>query len=74
MAKSFFKDKGVEYTEYNVAEDAYKRAEMVEKTQQMGVPVIVVTTPAANEGDEIDEQIVIGFDEDSLVEILALEA
>ena len=62
MAKDFFDEKGVTYTEYNVAEDADKRAEMVEKTNQMGVPVIDV------EGD-----IVIGFNEAKLKELIGIE-
>jgi len=42
MAKEFFKANNVEYTEYNVAEDADKRSEMVDKSGQMGVPVIFI--------------------------------
>ncbi|HMP85535.1 MAG TPA: glutaredoxin domain-containing protein, partial [Candidatus Paceibacterota bacterium] len=42
LAKQFFGQNGVEYTEYDVAEDVVKRQEMVEKTGQMGVPVIVI--------------------------------
>lgn len=59
MAKEFFKDNNVDYTEYNVAEDAEKRQEMVEKSGQMGVPVIV-----------IDEQVMVGFDENKLKEAI----
>lgn len=59
MAKDFFKEEGIEYTEYNVAEDTDKRTEMVEKTGQMGVPVITV-------GDEF----VVGFNEAQLKELL----
>ena len=61
MAKEFFKDNNVEYTDYNVAEDAEKRQEMVEKSEQMGVPVI-----------SIDDQIIIGFDENKLKEALSI--
>ena len=43
-AKAFFKEKGIAYTEHNVAQDAEKRKEMVEKSGQMGVPVIFVDT------------------------------
>lgn len=55
MAKEFLKGKGIEYTDYNVAEDADKRQEMIERSGQMGVPVIFV-------GDEM----LIGFDKDKL--------
>ena len=55
MAKEFLKGKGIEYTDYNVAEDADKRKEMIERSGQMGVPVIFV-------GSEM----LIGFDKDKL--------
>ncbi len=55
MAKEFFKANNVEYTEYNVAEDADKRSEMVDKSGQMGVPVIFI-------GDDMT----IGFNEGKL--------
>lgn len=61
LAKDFFKANGVEYTEHNVADDAEKRQEMIEKSGQMGVPVIY-----------IDEEMVIGFNEDKLKELLGL--
>ncbi len=60
-AKDFFKENDVEYVEYDVASNAEKRQEMIEKTNQMGVPVIMV-------GDDI----VIGFDEGKLRELLGL--
>ena len=55
MAKEFLKEKGIEYTDYNVAEDADKRQEMIERSGQMGVPVIFV-------GDKM----LIGFDKGKL--------
>ncbi len=61
QAKEFFTENNVEYTEHNVAEDAEKRAEMIEKSGQMGVPVIFI-------GDEM----AIGFDEGKLRELLGL--
>jgi glutaredoxin-like YruB-family protein len=60
-AKEFLSERGVEYTEHDVAEDTQKRQEMVEKTGQMGVPVIVV-----------DDQVMVGFDESKLSELLGL--
>ncbi len=59
MAKDYFNSKGVNYTDYNVAVDAEKRAEMMELTGQMGVPVIKI-------GDEI----IIGFNQPRIDEIL----
>jgi glutaredoxin-like YruB-family protein len=42
MAKDFFKENNIAYTEYDVATDLEKRKEMVKLTDQMGVPVIVI--------------------------------
>jgi len=61
MTKEFFKEKGIEYTDYNVAEDAEKREEMIEKSGQMGVPVIYI-------GDEM----MIGFDQKKLKAALGI--
>lgn len=60
-AKDFFKENGVEFTDYNVAADQEKRQEMMDLTGQMGVPVI-----------KVDDQIVIGFDKSKLKELLGL--
>lgn len=59
IAKEFFKEKGVEYTEYDVSVDTEKRQEMVEKSGQMGVPVIL-----------IGEDMIVGFDKEKVSEIL----
>ena len=61
MAKEYFKEHGVAYEEHNVATDLAKRSEMVEKSKQMGVPVIVV-------GDEV----IVGYDESKLASLLNL--
>jgi glutaredoxin-like YruB-family protein len=42
MAKKLFKKNNIEYIEYNVKDDLKKREEMVELTEQRGVPVIVI--------------------------------
>ncbi len=60
-AKDFFQENGVGYTEHDVAADLEKRQEMIEMTGQMGVPVI-----------RIGDDVVIGFDEAKLRELLAL--
>jgi len=57
------KERNVEFTEYDVAADIEKRQEMVEKSGQMGVPVI-----------DIDGELMIGFDRGSLAKILGVEA
>ncbi len=61
MAKSFFKANNVPYTEYNVATDLDKRKEMVDKTGQMGVPVI-----------DLGSEVIIGFDEAKVRAVLSL--
>ena len=59
LAKDFFKEKGVKYEEFNVATDLAKRKEMMDKSGQMGVPVI-----------EIEGDIVVGFDEEEVTRLL----
>lgn len=59
MAKDYMKSKGVAYTEINVATDLEKRKEMIEKTGQMGVPVI-----------EVDGKVIVGYEESRLAELL----
>ena len=61
MAKDFFKANAVIYTEHDVAGDAEKRKEMVEKSGQMGVPVII-----------IGEELIVGFDKSKITKILGL--
>ncbi len=60
-AKAFFKEKGIAYTEHNVAQDAEKRKEMIEKSGQMGVPVIV-----------IDGELIVGFNKPVVAQALGL--
>ncbi len=60
-AKDFFTENDVKYTEYDVASDAEKRQEMIEMTNQMGVPVI-----------RIGDDVIIGFDEGKIKELLAI--
>lgn len=69
MAKEFFKEKGVEFTDYNVGLDPVKRAEMVEMSGQMGVPVIVISNPSNPSGQA---DVVIGFDQKALTKLLEL--
>jgi glutaredoxin-like YruB-family protein len=62
MAKKFLDDKGVEYEAVDVAADEAAAKEMVEKSGQMGVPVIMV-----------DGLVIVGFDKEELVKALELE-
>jgi glutaredoxin-like YruB-family protein len=60
--KKFLKDHNVEFENINVAEDKEAAKEMIEKSGQMGVPVL-----------EVGKEIVIGFDRDKIKELLKLE-
>ncbi|MEA1929654.1 MAG: glutaredoxin domain-containing protein [Patescibacteria group bacterium] len=66
MAKEFFKEENIEYTEYDVQADPSKAQEMIKKSGQMGVPVIVVS------GEGSEEQMFVGFDRQALSEALGI--
>ena len=57
--KEFLKEKKIEFEDVDVSRDDKAREEMIEKSGQMGVPVI-----------DIDGQIVIGFDRAKIVQLL----
>lgn len=59
--KRLFDQNGVKYEERDVAADLAARQEMVRKSGQLGVPVI-----------DVDDAIVIGYDEPRLRELLKL--
>lgn len=59
--KAFFKEHNIAYTEHDVAADREKAQEMIQKSGQMGVPVIFV-----------DNDMVIGFDEERLKTLLGI--
>lgn len=61
LAKDYFKEKGVTFTEYDVASDLEKRQEMITKSGQMGVPVIF-----------IGEEMTVGFDQPRLASLLGV--
>ena len=63
MAKDFMKEKGVEFKEINVAQDQQAREYMVQKSGQIGVPVI-----------EKNSQFAVGFNKPKLAELLGVEA
>jgi glutaredoxin-like YruB-family protein len=62
LAKSFFQENNVEFEEKDVAIDQAAREEMVNKTNQMGVPVI-----------DVDGNVVIGFDQARLSQLLGMK-
>ena len=59
LAKEYMNTHGIKYTEYNVAADLEKRKEMVDKSGQLGVPVI-----------DIGGRVIVGFEEGEFVEAL----
>ncbi len=59
LAMDYFKQKGVNYTEIDVTTDPIKQQEMIQKSGQMGVPVI-----------DIDGQIIVGFNKPRIDELL----
>jgi glutaredoxin-like YruB-family protein len=61
MAKEFFQKNNVEFQEFDVGHDLEKRQEMIEKSGQMGVPVIVVGS-----------DMVVGFNKPRLTELLGI--
>jgi glutaredoxin 3 len=61
LAKDFFTDNHIVFTDIDVGIDRDKAREMVKKTGQMGVPVI-----------EVGDQVVIGFNEEKLRELLSI--
>jgi glutaredoxin len=63
MAKEFFQKNNIQYSEYDVGTDLPRREEMIQKSGQMGVPVIIV-------GDDI----VIGFNKPKLIDLLGISA
>jgi len=61
LAKDFFTANGIVYAEHNVGSDLEKRKEMIEKSGQMGVPVIII-------GNEL----IVGFDKPKIIKLLGL--
>lgn len=62
MAKAFFKENGVNYGEKDVSVDATARDEMIEKSHQLGVPVI-----------DIDGEFTVGFDKERISQLLNIK-
>ncbi len=60
--KAYFAEHQIQYQEVDVAANPAARQEMLDKSHQMGVPVI-----------DIDSNIVIGFNRPRLAELLGIE-
>ena len=61
-AKDFFDEHNVEYTDHDVAADETARNEMIEKSGQMGVPVI-----------DIDGKLIVGYDKAAISDLLGIK-
>lgn len=63
LAKDFFTENGLSYTEYDVQTDLEKRQEMAEKSGGMVVPVI-----------DIDGEVIVGFDKERVASLVGVAA
>ncbi len=63
MAKEYFAEHNIQFTNYDVSKDLERRQEMFDITSQMGVPVIVI-------GDDV----IIGFDREKIADLLGIPA
>lgn len=63
LAKEFFQKNNVAYEEYDVGRDIERRTEMIDKSGQMGVPVI-----------SVGENVIIGFNKPKLMQLLNIPA
>lgn len=61
LTKDFLKKNNVEYTEHNVADDGEARQEMIQKSHQMGVPVV-----------DIEGEVFVGFDKEGIAKALGI--
>lgn len=61
LTKEFFKQNAVDFKEVNVAADEQAAMKMIEKSGQMGVPVI-----------DVDGKIIVGYDKEALKSALGL--
>ena len=62
MLKDWLGKNNIPFVDYDLSVDAEKRDEIIEKTGQMGVPII-----------EIDNEFIIGFDKKRINELLEIK-
>ena len=62
QVKDFLKEKGQEFEEIDVAADPKAAQEMIDKSGQMGVPVV-----------DIDGEIIIGYNKAKMMELLGIK-
>ncbi len=61
MAEDFLKEHKIKFEHVDVSKNQERAQEMIEKSGQMGVPVI-----------DVDGEIIVGFDQDKLEKALGL--
>jgi glutaredoxin len=66
MVKSYFQKNNVQYQEVDVSQDRQAAEEMINKTGQMGVPVISIE-------ENGKESVVIGFNQPVLAQLLNIK-
>ncbi len=66
LLKEYLDKNNIVYQEIDVSEDEKAQQEMITKSGQMGVPVIIIKKDG-------NEEIVVGFQKDKLAEILKLD-
>ncbi len=62
QAKEFLRQNSIEFEDINVAEDSAAADEMVQKSGQMGVPVL-----------DVNGTIIVGFDKEAIKKALRLK-
>lgn len=62
MAKEFLTSHNIPFQSYDVSTDREKQKEILEKTGQLGVPVIL-----------IDNEVIVGFDKPRISQILGIQ-
>lgn len=62
-AKDFFKEKGVAFEDVDVSRDRARAIEMIEKSGQMGVPVI-----------DVEGEVIVGFQPAVFERLIATES
>jgi glutaredoxin 3 len=60
--KNFLKEHDIQFEDIDVSQNEIAQKEMIEKSGQMGVPVL-----------DIDGQIIVGFDQDKIKKLLKIE-
>jgi len=61
MTKKFLEDNNIDFEDFDVSVDRAKTQEMIQKSGQMGVPVL-----------DIDGEIIVGFDKERIRKVLGL--